>query len=166
MRRVTTFNQVSDFQRQFASKARFLIDESVGMEVARLIRDRGWNVCYVDDVGLLGRSDEEVLAFAWKEQRILLTYDFDFLDDSRFPFNRNPGLVVLPRATDSRFGLADAINGVLALIGPYFKAYRGYKIRISEEGVWTIRSFNTEKCTDQEICVKFGKIKAYPSEKG
>jgi predicted nuclease of predicted toxin-antitoxin system len=80
MRRVTTFNHVSDFQRQFASKARFLIDESVGMEVARLIRDRGWNVCYVDDVGLLGRSDEEVLAFAWKEQRILLTYDFDFLD--------------------------------------------------------------------------------------
>ena len=159
-------NQVSDFQRQFASKARFLIDESVGMEVARLIRDRGWNVCYVDDVGLLGRSDEEVLAFAWKEQRILLTYDFDFLDDSRFPFNRNPGLVVLPRATDSRLGLADAINSVLALIGPYFKAYRGYKIRISEEGVWTIRSFNTEKCTDQEIRVKFGKIKAYPSEKG
>jgi predicted nuclease of predicted toxin-antitoxin system len=166
MRRVTTFNQVSDFQTKFASKARFLIDESVGMEAARLIRDRGWNVCYVDDVGLLGRSDEEVLAFAWKEQRILLTYDFDFLDDSRFPFHRNPGLVVLPRPTNSRLGLADAINSVLALIGPYFKAYRGYKIRISEEGVWTIRSFNTEKCTHQEICVKFGKIKAYPAEKG
>ena len=126
MRRVTTFNQVSGFQRQFASKARFLIDESVGMEAARLIRDRGWNVCYVDDVGLSERSDEEVFAFAWKEQRILLTYDFDFLDDSRFPFNRNPGLVVLPRATDSRLGLADAINSVLALIGPCFKAYRGY----------------------------------------
>ena len=121
MRRVTTFNQVSDFQREFESKARFLIDESVGMEVARWIRDRGWNVCYVDDVGLLGRSDEEVLAFAWKEQRILLTHDFDFLDDSRFPFNRNPGLVVLPRATDSRLGLADAIDGVLALIGPILR---------------------------------------------
>ena len=166
MRRVTTFNQLSDFQRKFESKARFLIDESVGMEVARLIRDRGWNVCYVDDVGLLGRSDEEVLAFAWKEQRILLTYEFDFLDDSRFPFHRNPGLVVLPRATDSRLGLADAINGVLALIGPYFKAYRGYKIRITEDGVWTIRRFNTEKGIHQEICVKFGKIKADPAEKG
>ena len=60
MRRVTTFNQLSDFQRKFESKARFLIDESVGMEASRLIRDRGWNVCYVDDVGLMGRSDEEV----------------------------------------------------------------------------------------------------------
>jgi predicted nuclease of predicted toxin-antitoxin system len=166
MRRVTTFNQLSDFQRKFESKARFLIDESVGMEAARLIRDRGWNVYYVDDVGLLGRSDEEVLAFAWEEQRILLTYDFDFLDDSRFPFNRNPGLVVLPRATDRRPGLADAINGVLALLGPYFKAYRGYKIRIAEDGVWTIRRFNKEEGIHQEICVRFGKIKADPAGKG
>ena len=165
MRRVIRFDQVSDFQRKFESKTRFLIDESVGMEAARLIRDPGWNVCYVDDVGLLGRSDEEVLAFAWKEQRILLTYDVDFLDDSRFPFHRTPGLVVLPRATDSRLGLGDAINGVLALIGPYFKAYRGYKIRITEDGVWTIRRFNTEKGIHHEISVKFGKIKAYPAEK-
>jgi len=135
-----------------------LIDESVGTEVARLIRDRGWNVSYVDDVGLSGRSDEEVLAFAWKEQRILLTHDFDFLDDSRFPFQRNPGLVVLPGGIGSTLGLAEAINGVLALIGPYAEAYRGYKIRITEDGVWTIRRFNTEKGIHQEIHVKFGKI--------
>src|ERR1700745_1661207 len=145
MRRVTIFNQGSDFQMKFESKARVLIDGSVGIEAARLIRDRGWNVCYVDDVGLSERSDEEVFAFAWKEQRILLTYDLDFLDDSRFPFNLNPGLVVLPRTTESRRRLPDAINGVLALIGPYFKAYRGYKIRITENGVWTIRRFDTEK---------------------
>jgi Domain of unknown function (DUF5615) len=166
MRRVTIFNQGSDFQMKFESKARFLIDGSVGMEAARLIRDRGWNVYHVDDVGLSERSDEEIFAFAWKEQRILLTYDFDFLDDSRFPFNLNSGLVVLPRTTDSRRGLPDAINAVLALIGPYFKAYHGYKIRIAEDGVWTIRRFNTEKRTYHEICVKFGKIKAYPAEKG
>ena len=166
MWRVTKFNQVSDFRRNFESKARFLIDESVGMEAARSIRDRGWDVCDVDDVGLSEQSGEEVLAFAWKEQRILLTYDFDFLDDNRFPFNRNPGLVVLPRTIDSRRGLPDAINGVLALIGPYFEAYRGYKIRITEDGVWTIRRFNTEKKIHHEISIKFGKIKACPAQKG
>jgi hypothetical protein len=88
-----------------------------------------------------------------------LTHDFDFLDDSRFSFHRNPGLVVLPEPTGSRLGLADAINSVLALIGPYFKAYRGYKIRITEDGVWTIRSFNAEEGIHQEICVKFGRMK-------
>jgi len=158
-RKLTLINdQVSDFNRKFESKARFLVDESVGMDAVRLIQDRGWNVCYVDDVGLSGRSDEEVLAFAWEEQRILLTHDFEFLDDSRFPFQRNPGLVVLPGGTDSTVGLADAINGVLALIGPYSEAYRGYKIRITEDGVWTIRRFSTEKGISQEVQVKFGKI--------
>jgi predicted nuclease of predicted toxin-antitoxin system len=136
-----------------------LVDESVGMDAVRLIQDRGWNVRYVDDVDLLGRSGEEVLAFAFKEQRILLTHDLEFLDDSRFPFQRNPGLVVLPGGTASTVGLADAINGVLALIGPYSKAYRGYKIRITEDSVWTIRRFNTEEGIHQEISVKFGKIK-------
>ena len=159
-RKLTLINdQVSYFNRKFESKARFLVDESVGMDAVRLIQDRGWNVRYVDDVGLSGRSDEEVLAFAWEEQRILLTHDFEFLDDSRFPFQRNPGLVVLPAGTDSTLGLADAINGVLALIGPYSKAYRGYKIRITEDGVWTIRRFNTEEGIYQEIHVKFGKMK-------
>jgi len=151
-------DQVSDFNRKFESKARFLVDESVGMDAVRLIQDRGWNVRYVDDVGLSGQSDEEVLAFAWEEERILLTHHSELLDDSRFPFQRNPGLVVLPEGTGSTLGIADAINGVLALIGPYSKAYQGYKIRITEDGVWTIRRFSTEEGISQEIQVKFGKI--------
>jgi len=85
-----------------------------------------------------------------------LTHDVEFLDDSRFSFQHNPGLVVLPRRT---LGLADAINGVLALIGPYFKAYRGYKIRITEDGIWKIRRFDTKEGIHREIHVKFGKMK-------
>src|SRR4029077_6617820 len=152
-------DHLSDFKKNFESKARFLVDESVGMAAAGLIRDRGWNVRYVDDVGLLGRSEQEILTFAWREQRILLTHDVEFLDDSRFPFRYNPGVVVLPGATGSTLGLAGAINGVLALIGPYFKAYRGYKIRITEDGIWKIRRFDTKEGIHREIHVKFGKIK-------
>ena len=94
-------DHLSDFENNFKSKARFLVDESVGMAIAGLIRDRGWNVRYVDDVGLLGQSEEEILTFAWREQRILLTHNLEFLDDCRFPFRHNPGLVVLPGATGS-----------------------------------------------------------------
>ena len=156
---VLTNDQVSDFKRKFESKARFLVDESVGINAARLIRDRGWNVCYVEDLDLLDRSHEAVLAFARREERILLTHHFDFLDDSRFPFHRNPGLVILPPVTCSTLGFTDAINGVLGLIGPYSKACRGFKIRIAEDGAWTIRGFNTEEGVHQEISVKFGKMK-------
>jgi len=156
---ILTNDQVSDFKRKFESNARFLVDESVGINAARLIRDRGWNVCYVEDLDLLDRSHEAVLAFARREERILLTHHFDFLDDSRFPFHRNPGLVILPPVTISPLGFTDAINGVLGLIGPYSKAYRGFKIRIAKDGVWTIRRFNTEEGVHQEISVKFGKMK-------
>jgi predicted nuclease of predicted toxin-antitoxin system len=156
---ILTNDQVSDFKRKFESNARFLVDESVGINAARLIRDRGWNVCYIEDLDLLDRSHEAVLAFARREERILLTHHFDFLDDSRFPFHRNPGLVILPPVTGSTLGFADAINGVLELIGPLSKAYRGFKIRIAEDGVWTIRRFNTEEGVHQEISVKFGKMK-------
>jgi len=156
---ILTNDQVSDFKRKFESNARFLVDESVGINAARLIRDRGWNVCYIEDLDLLDRSHEAVLAFARREERILLTHHFDFLDDSRFPFHRNPGLVILPPVTCSTLGFTDAINGVLELIGPYSKAYRGFKIRIAEDGVWTIRRFNTEEGVHQEISVKFGKRK-------
>ena len=158
-KKVLTSDQVSDFKRKFESRARFLVDESVGINTARLIRDRGWNVLYVEDLDLLDRSHEAVFAFARREQRILLTHHFDFLDDSRFPFHRNPGLVILPPVTSSPLGFTDAINGVLGLIGPYSKACRGFKIRIAEDGVWTIRRFNTEEGVHQEISVKLRKMK-------
>ena len=70
-------DHLSDFKKNFKGKARFLVDESVGMATAGLIRDRGWNVRYVDDVGLLGRSEKEILTFAWREQRILLTHNLE-----------------------------------------------------------------------------------------
>ena len=152
-------DHLSDFEKNFKSKARFLVDESVGIAAVELIRDRGWNVLYVDDVGFLAQSKEEILTFAWREQRILLTHNLEFLDDCRFPFRHNPGLVILPGASGNTLGLENAINSVLALIGPYFKAYRSYKIRITEDGIWRIRRFDTKEGIHREICVKFGKMK-------
>jgi hypothetical protein len=71
VQKVLTSDQVSDFRRKFEGKARFLVDESVGINAARLIRDRGWNVRYVEDLGLLDRrtkqfwrSHEESSAFS------------------------------------------------------------------------------------------------------
>ena len=38
-----------------------LVDESLGAEVATYLREKGFNVVFVGDVGLIGRSDEEWL---------------------------------------------------------------------------------------------------------
>src|SRR5215469_3132633 len=93
-----TDKQTRDFSR-FKKKARFLVDESLGEGVARVLREDGWNAIFVSDVGLVSHSDEDVFAHAWKEDRIVLTHDHDFLDDRCFPPHRNAGVIVLPGAS-------------------------------------------------------------------
>ena len=70
---------------------RLLIDESLGVEVADFVREKGYNTEFVGDVGLNGRSDEDVMAYAWRHKRMLhWTHDRDFLDDRRFPNTETP----------------------------------------------------------------------------
>lgn len=129
--------QEADFNK-FRKKARFLVDESLGEGVMRLLRELGWNTEFGPDVGLAGHSDEDVLAYAWREKRVLLTHDRDFLDDRRFPPHRNPGVVVFPGGSGSARGLVEGLSLVLSIIAPYRKAFRRFKIEITEDGIWNI----------------------------
>lgn len=144
------------FQRDFKRKARFLVDESLGEEAARAIRALGWNVVYVGAVGLAGKPDEDVFAFGWREDRIILTHDKDFLDDRRFPFHRNPGVIVLLGATGQTPVLVNALSGVLRLIGPYREAHRRTKVEITEDGIWSTKGFAKGEVIVQKSRVKFG----------
>ena len=145
------------FEREFKRKAQFLIDESLGVEAARFIRALGWNAVYVGEVDLGGKSDEDVFAIAWRDDRIILTHDKDFLNDRRFPYHRNPGVIVLPGATGETPGLLNAVSGVLRLIGPYREANRGIKIEITEDGIWSIKGFSKGQVSLQRKRVKFGQ---------
>lgn len=77
-------------------KTRILVDESLGRAVADYLQEKGYNAVFANDVGLSGRSDEDIFGYAWREKRMLWTHDRDFLDDARFPEHRNPGVVILP----------------------------------------------------------------------
>src|ERR1700677_2046223 len=85
-----------ELNRLTARRSRFLVDESLGTGVAMVLRYQGYNVKFGPDVGLGGKDDQDVFSFAWRERRMLLTHDKDFMDDRQFPFNRNPGVIVLP----------------------------------------------------------------------
>ena len=56
---------------QYRDKAQFLVDESAGVERQR----RGCNAKFVEELGLRGRSDEDVFAPPWKDKPILITDD-------------------------------------------------------------------------------------------
>jgi predicted nuclease of predicted toxin-antitoxin system len=56
----------------------FLADENIDPEVVGFLSRAGCDVVTVLDVGLGGRSDEEILAHAFRERRVVLTHDSDF----------------------------------------------------------------------------------------
>ena len=58
---------------------RYHLDESVDHAVARGLIQRGISATTTTDAGLVGATDEEQLASAVGEGRVLVTHDRDFL---------------------------------------------------------------------------------------
>ncbi|MBI2555887.1 MAG: DUF5615 family PIN-like protein [Planctomycetes bacterium] len=130
-------DEVEEFVKKFRKKSRFLVDERLGANVAKVLCDEGWNAKYVGKLGLKGHSDEDVFARAWSDDRIILTHDTDFLDDRRFPPHRNPGVVVLPGAQGDDASLLTALAGLLSFVGPFREGYRKGKVIVSANAEWT-----------------------------
>jgi hypothetical protein len=130
--------------RRDRKKARFLVDESVDPAVAEWLRGKGWNAVHAREIGLARHSDEDILAFAHREDRILLTHDAGFLDDRAFPPHRNPGVVVLPGSADSEeFGRA--LGRVAGIVGTARGLWRQAKIKVGEDDCWSVSTFERDE---------------------
>jgi predicted nuclease of predicted toxin-antitoxin system len=114
------------------------VDENLDSETIAWLRDQGWNAKTVEEFGLKGQPDENILAFAQRDDRILLTHDDDFLDDQRFPLHRNPGVVVLPGASGNVELLVRALLHMLAVVAPYRELFRGTKVVFATDGTLTV----------------------------
>jgi predicted nuclease of predicted toxin-antitoxin system len=57
---------------------KILVDENINPIVADFLRQEGFDVISVRNSFLAGKIDEEVMAFANKEKRVILTHDSDF----------------------------------------------------------------------------------------
>jgi predicted nuclease of predicted toxin-antitoxin system len=66
---------------------RFHLDEHVDPAIADGVRRRGINVTTTAGVGMIGASDDEHVAFAQREGRVIVTFDDDYLS----AVVRNPG---------------------------------------------------------------------------
>lgn len=58
---------------------RYHLDESVRNAIAVGLRSHGTDVTTAAEVGLLGAADEDHIAYALSEQRVIVTHDDDFL---------------------------------------------------------------------------------------
>ena len=86
---------------------RFLVDENAGPSVARWMRAQGHDVLSVFE-SARGISDEEVIALAFSEDRILITSDKDFGDKVYRELWPHRGVILL-RLRDERNAIKIAV---------------------------------------------------------
>ena len=108
-----------------------LLDQNVPRAIASWLRSLrpGWRVFHATDVGLEGRSDPEVFAWAQAHQSIIVTFDEDFADQRSFPVGMHFGVIRLrvwpttieetQRALDRLLGEVEEaeLRGALVIVG-------------------------------------------------
>ena len=74
---------------------RIFCDENILVETEACLRSIGHDVSSIREVGLLSASDQEILAEAIRQDRVLLTYNADFSDIRLFPLGTHAGIIRL-----------------------------------------------------------------------
>jgi hypothetical protein len=111
----------------------------LGPRVAEFVREQGWNCKFVGDVGLGGRDDADVAAYAFRDERYLLTTDLGYWDDRTHPEHRCPGVFILAGGSGDDDQLATALAVMFSIFGRYPKLYRRMKVRIGAGGEITVK---------------------------
>lgn len=88
------------------------LDEQIPRAVAHGLRQRGLDVVAAAEAGLLGAADEEHLAFARSQGRVILTQDGDFLR-LHATGAEHAGIVYAPQGR----AVGDIIRGVMLVHG-------------------------------------------------
>lgn len=131
-------DETATFARRFKRQAKFYLDESVSETVGDTLRQLRYKVKSYRDFSLSGHSDEDHFALCHREGMILVTHDRDFLDPTRFPDHRNPGVVVLETDSGSEEQLIRAAYFLGILVGPFGDVWRRSRILISQRGEVTV----------------------------
>lgn len=95
---------------------RFLVDECTGPGVARWLRELGYDAVSVFDEAR-GIDDAEVLAWAFRERRVLISNDKDFGDRVFRDAREHCGVLLLRLADERTPAKIAAIERALSTVG-------------------------------------------------
>lgn len=91
----------------------FKIDENLPVEVRELLRHARHDALTVADQSLAGHPDVDVAAVCRSEGRVLLTFDLDFADTTRYPPADYAGIIVLRLARQDRPHVVDVVTALV-----------------------------------------------------
>jgi uncharacterized protein with PIN domain len=100
-----------------ARTLRFHLDENGDSRIAAGLRLHGIDVTTTPESAMRGKSDEEQLAFALAECRVIITRDTDFLRIAASG-QEHPGVVFYPSAGRSIGQIIDAVHMLWEMDGP------------------------------------------------
>ena len=72
-----------------------LADECVGTSTVAFLTKLGYDIIRIQEIGFCGKKDPEILQWATKNDRILLTEDVGFGNILQFPPKIHNGIIVL-----------------------------------------------------------------------
>jgi predicted nuclease of predicted toxin-antitoxin system len=157
----------SQVECEFKSKAKFLVDECMGVQIRDALIELGYNALTANELRLQGNPDENIYAAARTTDRILLTHDNDFLRDREFPPKLSPGVVVLPGATSTKEKVLESLLPVLKTIGHIRNLWRGTKIKVNPDGSWVVHTFEPSIGIVQTTRYRFsGQVVEFYEEPG
>ncbi|MBI2844628.1 MAG: DUF5615 family PIN-like protein [Armatimonadetes bacterium] len=99
-------------------RLRALLDQNVPRVIVRWLRGVRpmWEVNHVTDVGLEGKSDQEIFDWAQQHSALVITFDEDFADRRMFPVGEHWGVVRLrvwpTTVEDTQAGLRRLLDSV------------------------------------------------------
>jgi predicted nuclease of predicted toxin-antitoxin system len=115
---------------------KFLADENIFPKVISYLRNLGFDVKSVREIGLSQITDDKIIDIATKEKRSIITFDKHFGDILRYRPQDLPGIILIrihpPILDDIFYALdnlfkkysADSFNGKLIVLSK-----SGYRIR-------------------------------------
>jgi len=73
-------------------KIKFLLDADMPRSSAEVVRKLGFEIEDVRDIGMAAAKDREIIEYALKDNRIIITRDADFGEVLRYP--EHPGAII------------------------------------------------------------------------
>lgn len=110
-----------------------LLDQGLPRSAASVLRDEGWDVLHTGDIGLSRATDRQILEYAQREERVIITLDSDFHTILALTNASAPSVIRIRLEGLRGHGLAHLIKKIWPRIEPQVK--KGAMVTVTESGI-------------------------------